>query len=83
VDYSYNQFLEDLNMGREIEFFYKSNKYYIGGNWGETGSSMFWKVHDAESEIVGETPEDLIQKVKFDGKSIKDIWYLIKIDIVF
>ncbi|GAA3316106.1 hypothetical protein GCM10020331_012420 [Ectobacillus funiculus] len=49
-------------MGREIEFFYKGNKYYIGGNWGETGTSMFWKVHDTESEIVGETPEDLLRK---------------------
>ena len=50
IDYSYEEFLEDLGIGREIEFIYKKENYYIGCG---TGKFMFWKFYDSTSEIIG------------------------------
>lgn len=80
MDYSYEEFLEDLGMGREVEFIYKNESYYIGIG---TGNFMFWKFYDSTSEIMGQNVEDLLQKVKLDGKSIMEVWDLIEIDCVF
>ena len=44
---------------------------------------MFWEFNDSTSEIIGESVEDLLQKVKLDGKSIMEIWDLIEIDCIF
>ncbi|MED4462237.1 hypothetical protein [Metabacillus fastidiosus] len=80
MDYNYEELIEDLTRGREIEFIYNNEHYYIGCG---TGKFMFWKFYDCTSEIIGENVEDLLQKVKLDGKSIMDVWGLIKIDTVF
>ncbi|HWO95631.1 MAG TPA: hypothetical protein VNM45_04715 [Bacillus sp. (in: firmicutes)] len=80
MDYSYEEFLEDLSIGREVEFTYKGQNYYIGRG---TGKFMFWKFHDPTSEIMGKNVEDLLQKVKLDGKSIIEVWELIEVDFVF
>ncbi|UOY92311.1 hypothetical protein MUG87_18060 [Ectobacillus sp. JY-23] len=80
MDYSYKEFLEDLNIGREVEFIYRDEKYYIGC---ETGSFMFWKSYDPTSEIAGENLDDLLEKVKLDEKSIKEVWSLIEIYHIF
>ncbi|MCU4770306.1 hypothetical protein [Bacillus toyonensis] len=76
MEYSYKEFLEDLNMGREIHFIYKSESYYIS-NWG------FWKFYDESSEIIVGNEEDILTKVKIDGKSIKETWNLIEVDQIF
>ncbi|MFE6169386.1 hypothetical protein ACFVP8_16185 [Viridibacillus arvi] len=80
MEYSYEEFLEDLSMGREIHFIYKDETFYIGCG---TGQFMFWKFNNSASEIIGENVEDLIRKVKLDGKLIKECWSLIKIDTIF
>ncbi|MCM2534501.1 hypothetical protein NDK43_21855 [Neobacillus pocheonensis] len=76
MDYSYKEFLEDLNMGREVEFTYKGDKYYIS-SWG------FWRFYDDSSEITISDEENILEKVKLDGKSILEIWNLIEINIVY
>lgn len=80
MEYSYEEFLEDLSIGREIHFYYKDEQFYIGRG---TGQFMFWKFYDSASEIIGEDVEDLLRKVKLDGKLLKELWDLIKIDIIF
>ncbi|ETT83953.1 hypothetical protein MKZ08_07915 [Viridibacillus sp. FSL R5-0477] len=80
MEYSYEEILEDLSMGREIQFIYKDETFYIGCG---TGQFMFWKFNNSASEIIGENVEDLIRKVKLDGKLIKECWPLIKIDTIF
>lgn len=80
MNYSYEEFLKDLNMGREIHFIFKDENYYIGRG---TGQFMFWKFDDSSSEIIGEDVEDLFRKVNIDGKLIKEVWDLIQIDIIF
>lgn len=80
MNYSYEEFLKDLDMGREIHFIYKDENYYIGCG---TGQLMFWKFYDSASEIVGEDVEDLLRKVNLDDKRIKEIWDLIEIDTIF
>ncbi|MED3562020.1 hypothetical protein [Bacillus xiapuensis] len=37
--YNYEEFLEDLRIGREIHFIYNREEYYIGLG---TGQFMFW-----------------------------------------
>lgn len=76
MNYSYEEFLYDLGMGREVEFIYKGDNYYIS-NWG------FWRFYDALSEITANDEENILEKVKLDGKSILEIWNLIEIDIVY
>lgn len=78
--YSYQEFLEDLNNGREIHFYYKNEQFYMGCG---TGQFMFWKFYDSDSEIIGEDVNDLLRKVRFDGKLIKEIWGLIEIEAIF
>lgn len=78
--YSYGDLIEDLDMGREIHFIYKDETYYIGCG---TGQFMFWKFYDTESEVKGEDVEDLLRKVKLDGKQIEEVWDLIEIDTIF
>ncbi|MGG3887532.1 hypothetical protein [Metabacillus fastidiosus] len=80
MNYDYKELIKDLNMGREIEFIYNHERYYIG--YGR-GKSMFWRFNDSTSEIEGENVEDLLQKIKLDGKLIIEVWDLIKIDIIF
>ena len=79
-DYNFEAFLNDLITGREIHFIYKKESYYIGRG---TGNFMFWKFYDSASEIIGEDAEDLLQKVKLDGKLIKESWDLINIVSIF
>lgn len=76
MSYSYEEFLEDLSIGEEIEFTYKDEDYYIGCG---TGKFMFWKAYDSKSEVMGENLEDLLSKVRLDGKSIMELWDLIKV----
>ncbi|MBX9976613.1 hypothetical protein [Cytobacillus firmus] len=80
MNYSYEEFLKDLDMGRELHFIFKEENYYIGCG---TGQFMFWKFYDSASEIKGEHVEDLLRKVQLDGKLIKEVWDLIEIDIIF
>ncbi|MGE7921280.1 hypothetical protein ACQKM9_20420 [Viridibacillus sp. NPDC093762] len=76
----YEELLEDLSMGREIHFIYKDESFYIGCG---TGQFMFWKFNDFASEIIGKDVEDLLQKVKLDGKLLKEGGALIKIDTIY
>ncbi|MCM3034214.1 hypothetical protein [Niallia sp. MER 6] len=63
-------------MGREIHFIYKEENYYIG-------ELNFWRFYDEASEIEGEDFNDLLQKVKLDGKSIMELWDRIEIETIF
>ena len=80
MNYSYVEFLEDLDTGREIHFIYRNENYYIGAG---TGRFMFWKFYDPTSEIIGDDSEDLLRKVILDGKQIKEVWNLLEIDGVY
>ncbi|WP_303970300.1 hypothetical protein [Sporosarcina ureae] len=80
MNYSYEEFIEDLDTGREIHFIYRNENYYIGAG---TGRFMFWKFYDPASEILGEDGEDLLRKVILDGKQIKEVWNLLEIDGIF
>lgn len=80
MNYSYEKFLHDLNIGHEIHFIYKETDYYIGCG---TGHYMFYKAYDDSSEIFGDDVDDLFRKVKLHGNSIKEVWNDIKIDIIF
>lgn len=80
MNYSFEEFLEDLNMGREIHFIYRDENYYIGCG---TGQFMFWRFDDFSSEVIGEDAGDLLRKINSDGKLIKEVWGIIKIDYVF
>ncbi|MER2000960.1 MAG: hypothetical protein ABS882_14430 [Lysinibacillus sp.] len=80
MTYSYEEFFEDLSIGREIHFYYKDEQFYIGCG---TGQFMFWKFYDSANEIVGEDVKELLKKVKLDGNLLKEVWDLIKIDAIF
>jgi hypothetical protein len=80
MSYSFEELIKDLDIGREIEFSFKTKKYYIGCG---TGKYMYWEFNNEASEIIGKNPEELLSKVKVEGKLIKDIWEFIEIDFIF
>ncbi|AZU62427.1 hypothetical protein [Neobacillus mesonae] len=63
MEYRYEEFLEDLSMGREIHFIYKEETYYIGCG---TGQFMFWKFFDSTSEIIGEDVVRFSSRIKIN-----------------
>jgi hypothetical protein len=80
MQYAYEELIEGLEMGGEIEFTYRNTNYYIGRG---TGRYMFWEFNNPASEIVGEDIEGLLSKVKIEGKSIKELWGLIEINVFY
>lgn len=61
--------------GKRDSVYVREEEYYIGCG---TGKFMFWKSYDTDSEIIIDL-EDLLLKVKLDGKLINEIWKLIEI----
>jgi hypothetical protein len=59
MGYSYKQFFEDLQIGREVQFVYKGQKYFIG--WGEGEKRTFCKSQDAASSVISDSIEKLLK----------------------
>ncbi|MGM0878925.1 MAG: hypothetical protein ACQEWV_30755 [Bacillota bacterium] len=62
MDNSYKRFLEDLHIGREVQFVYNDQKYFIG--WGAGEKRMFCKFQDAANKIVSDSIEELLKQVR-------------------
>ena len=81
MGYSYKQFFADLQIGREFQFVYNGQKYFIG--WGSGKKPMFCKSQDAASKVVSDSIEELLKQVRLDGKFLKEIWGSIKVTTIF
>ncbi|AYK05300.1 hypothetical protein GOP56_20075 [Brevibacillus sp. 7WMA2] len=71
MDYTYKQFKSDLLDGREVEFKYKGDDYSITNT---KNGFCFCKFY--EDSVCFTTPQELIDKVRIDGKSFEEIFNL-------
>lgn len=76
--YSYNDFVEDLKLGSEIEFTYKNIAYFVF--YDERGTILI-KVDDSTKKVFKNTDEFLASKI-FDSEKISEVWDNISVDTV-
>ena len=81
MGYSYRQFIEDLQIGREFQFVYNGQKYFIG--WGAGEKRMFCRSQDTVIKVVSNSIEELLKQVRLDGKFLKEIWGSIEVTTIF
>lgn len=79
MEYSYEEFVEYVKMGHEIEFIYNKATYFI------THDKKGWIL----AKIDGKTlqyfvnPDDLLENARIDSKSLLDVWSHIEIDTIY
>jgi hypothetical protein len=78
VEYSYNDFVEDLKLGSEIEFTYNNINYFLF--YDERGTILV-KLDDKTKQIFRSIQEFLSSKL-FQSKRIYEVWDDISINTV-
>lgn len=76
---NFEEFIENVNMGREIEFIYINTMYFI------THNKRKWrliKVDDKSSQWF-DSPNELIKKAKINSKHLWEIWDFVDIDTIY
>ncbi|PWW38953.1 hypothetical protein DET54_11313 [Paenibacillus pabuli] len=77
--YSYNEFIEDLNLGHEIEFILNDTHFLISYNV----SGCYCIKENEEAQVMYESVEQLLNQVKINGKTLKSLWGSIIVSDVF
>lgn len=72
MDYKFNDLINDLNDGREIEFFYKNSHYGIVNRM----SDPAWYICKDNIRIseYKDNPVDLLEHTKLEGVSLEEIF---------
>lgn len=77
--YSYEEFIEDLNLGHEVEF--DLNDFHFLISYNEDG--WYCVKQNEEVQLRYDSVEQLISKSKIEGKTIKELWNHIIVTSVF
>jgi hypothetical protein len=77
--YAYNELITDLEIGHEIEFYYKGNKYSITHN----NTGWFLSQFNSEEYQSFTNYENLLKHAKIELKTLKEIWSDIKLESIF
>lgn len=79
MNYSFEEFTEDVNMGREIEFFYKNIMFFI------TYDSRGWLLIKTDNKATQYflSADDLLTSATIDSQNLIDLWNEIKIESVY
>ncbi|EYE87144.1 hypothetical protein Q428_15000 [Fervidicella metallireducens AeB] len=79
MEYSYEEFMEDVKMGHEIEFIYHKVTYFI------THDNRGWilaNINDKTSQCFTNV-EDLLENARIDSKSLSNVWTQVEIDTIY
>jgi len=79
LEYLFNEFVKDVKMGREIEFTYNKNMYFVTHNkrgW------LLIKTDDRTSQCF-DCSESLIKNAKIGSEYLIELWDEIKLDTVY
>ncbi|MDR6227559.1 hypothetical protein [Desmospora profundinema] len=76
---SYEDFVQDLNTGHDIEFEYIGKKYSITNS--QDGFSLC--EYNSSEPITFASVAELLEKAKISGRTIKEIWPEIKVKDIF
>lgn len=79
MEYSYNDFIEELKLGSEIEFTYKNIAYFV--TYDARGTILI-KVDDKTKQIF-KNDDDFLANATFDSKKIYQIWNDIRVDTIY
>ncbi|MBU3174908.1 hypothetical protein KPL47_00840 [Clostridium estertheticum] len=77
--YSFEEFSIDVNMGREIEFFYNKTMYFITHNKDEC---ILLNTLDKSSQHFI-NPEYMLKNAKIASKYLWELWDDIKIEYIY
>lgn len=72
--YTYEELIEDLEMGMEVEFFYNQRRYSISHNtkgWylSQYGEERYQTFHDYE---------ELLENAVIESKKLDEIWHEVR-----
>lgn len=79
MEYSFDEFIKDVKMGREIEFIYNENMYFV------TRDKRGWlliKCVDTTSQSFN-SPDSLINNAKIGSECLIDLWEKIILETVY
>lgn len=79
MKYSYNEFVEYVKIGHEIEFTYKGIIYFETHNGREV---ILLKTDDNIKQIF-RNQDEFLSKVRIDSKRIEEIWNDIIIESIY
>ncbi|MBN6188298.1 hypothetical protein JQN58_15680 [Aneurinibacillus sp. BA2021] len=80
-EYLYEYFVFHLHQGHEFDFFYQSYKYAI--SYGTGKKRYFTKYGDADNFQSFDTVEELLENLRIDNKTIKEIWKDIEVVSIY
>lgn len=70
MDYTYQEFTQDILQGREIEFKFENNMYSITN----TKSGFCFAQFHSDTDECFENASDLLQNVKINDKTFEEIF---------
>jgi hypothetical protein len=79
LEYSYQQLVEDLHIGHEIEFLFSNKKYSFSNN----ESGWFLTVFGEEQYQSFCSVSSLLEQARIEGKSIEEIWIYVNVTSIF
>ncbi|MGY3779295.1 hypothetical protein [Isobaculum melis] len=71
---TYEELVKTLAYGEEYNFYYNNEEYWISKN---KEGNYLTKVIDGTTQSFANSDE-LLEKAKIDGKTIKELWHVIK-----
>lgn len=77
--YSYEELIDDLTIGHEIEFFYNNEKYSISNN----DRGWYLTKFNSDEYQTFNNADDLLKNAKIDSKPLIEIWELIKVETIY
>lgn len=78
MNITYNELLEYLKLGDEIEFKYKNKKYSINCGQKNWYLTEYYSVNQEFSDT-----NELLKYGRIDGKTIKEVWNDVEVTAIF
>ncbi|MGF7089180.1 hypothetical protein JOD24_003061 [Kroppenstedtia sanguinis] len=79
MDCSYDQLVEYVFIGHDIEFEYKDKMYSITNTPNGYSFTAFY----SDNPLTFKNPNELLDKVTIENKSLKDIWQDVEVHEIF
>lgn len=78
-EYNFRSFTNDLKIGREFSFSYKTQVYSIS-----RGEGTWFLAYDREKEpFTFKSVDDLLSNARIDGCMLEDIWNEVEVTSIF
>lgn len=80
MEYSFDEFIKDVKMGREIEFIYNKTMYFVTHD--NKREWLLIKTDDKTSQCF-DCSESFIKNAKIGSQYLVELWDEVKLDTVY